>query len=175
MSNYVFIATSLDGFIATKDGGIDWLLEIPNPENSDYGYNDFIKKIDGIIMGRKTFEMALTFKEWPYNKRVFVLSNSLKMIPENLVNEVEIVNGDLKELIHRLRGRGFENFYIDGGKTIQSFLKENLIDGMIITYVSVLLGEGIPLFGTLQQNVKFKAIKTEILNEHLVQTRYIRV
>ena len=66
MTNYVYIATSLDGFIATSDGGLDWLFEIPNPDQSDYGYSEFISGIDAIVMGRNTFEKVLTFSDWPY-------------------------------------------------------------------------------------------------------------
>jgi len=77
----VYIATSLDGHIAKKDGSIDWLMEVPNPDNSDYGFSEFIERIDGIIMGRNTFETVVGFDQWPYSKPVFVLSNNLKKPP----------------------------------------------------------------------------------------------
>ena len=74
MANIVYIATSLDGYIARKDGSIDWLTDIPNPEGSDFGFSAFMERIDGIIMGRGTFETVLSFGQWPYSKPVFVLS-----------------------------------------------------------------------------------------------------
>ena len=90
MSNFVYIASSLDGFIASKDGGLDWLYEIPNPEGSDFGFAEFMCEIDAIVMGRKTFETILTFDTWPYNKPIFVLSNSLKSIQPGLSDKIEI-------------------------------------------------------------------------------------
>ncbi len=111
MANYVFIATSLDGFIATSDGGLDW-LEVPNPEKSDYGYAEFISGIDAIVIGRNTFEKVLTFGDWPYDKPVFVLSNNLSELPEVIADKVEIVKGDIKKLTAQLNQRGYNNLYI---------------------------------------------------------------
>lgn len=174
MTNYVYIATSLDGFIATRNGGIDWLNEIPNPEKSDYGYAEFINRIDAIVMGRNSFEKVLTFDFWPYDKPVFVLSNTLTGLPDTALGKAEVINGDLYELIIILRKRGYDNLYIDGGKTIQNFLEDDLIDEMIITRVPILLGDGIPLFGKLTQGMKFNHTKTEILNNYLVKSHYTR-
>jgi dihydrofolate reductase len=175
MANYVFIATSLDGFIATKEGGLDWLNEIPNPDQNDYGYNEFKSGIDAIVMGRNTFEKVLTFDFWPYDKPVFVLSNSLKSVPERLAEKAEIINGDLNVLVDKLEKRGLQNLYVDGGRVIQSFLKEDLIDEMVITWVPILLGDGISLFGKLENSLKFSLKKTESFNETLVQSHYIRL
>ena len=174
MTNYVYIATSLDGFIATPDGGLDWLFDIPNPDQSDYGYSEFMGGIDAIVMGRNTFEKVLTFSDWPYNKPVFVLSNSLTAVPEPIVAQAEIVKGDIKSLVNQLHQRGYQNLYVDGGKTIQSFLKADLIDEMIITRVPILLGNGLPLFGQLDQSIKFNYKKTEVYNNTLVKSFYIR-
>lgn len=174
MKNYAYIATSLDGFIATSDGGIDWLYDIPNPDRSDYGYAEFMSDIDAIVMGRNTFEQVLTFGEWPYDKAVFVLSNTLTELPEHIGDRVEIVSGDIKRLINQLNQRGYNNLYIDGGGTIQSFLKEDLIDEMIITTVPILLGNGFPLFGKLERSLNLKHKKTVIYNNTLVKSYYTR-
>jgi dihydrofolate reductase len=174
MTNYVYIATSLDGFIATVDGGIDWLNEIPNPQKSDYGYAEFISGIDAIVMGRRTFEKVLTFGEWSYDKPMFVLSNSLTTAPEHLKDKVEIVRGEISEVISMLNQRGYSDLYIDGGKVIQSFLNEDLIDVLIITKVPILLGDGIPLFDKLGHILKFKHMKTEVYNNTLVKSSYVR-
>ena len=175
MTNYIYIASSLDGFIATKDGGLDWLNETPNPDQSDYGYAEFNSGIDAIVMGRNTFEKVLTFDSWPYDKPVFVLSNSLDSVPDDIAGKAEIVKGDLRKLIDNLKKRGFQNLYVDGGRVIQSFLEEDLIDEMIITRVPILLGDGIPLFGKLKNSLKFSLKKTESFNETLVQSHYTRI
>jgi dihydrofolate reductase len=175
MTNYVYIATSLDGFIATSDGGLDWLNEIPNPENSDFGYAEFMSGIDVIVMGRKTFEKILTFDVWPYDKPVYVLSKRKVSIPKKLEDKVKILNGNPKKVTNQLKEMGHHNLYIDGGITIQGFLEEDLIDKMIITRVPVILGEGIPLFGKLTQRLHFKHEKTEYLNEILSKRYYTRI
>lgn len=174
MKNYVYIATSIDGYIATLSGGLDWLENIPNPDESDFGYNDFIKRIDAIVMGKNTFKKVLSFESWPYNKKVFVLSNSIKSIPKELSNKVEVISGYIPDIVTKLNNDGYLNLYIDGGKTIQSFLKYDLIDEMIITRASLLLGSGIPLFNTLDSSINFAIKETNFLNEHLIQTHYVR-
>jgi dihydrofolate reductase len=172
MPNFVYIACSLDGYIAKPNGNIDWLLTIPNPKNDDYGFSEYMATIDGIIMGRNTFETVLGFPEWPYQKPVFVLSTTLKTVPDIVKGKAEIVSGDIKRIVEDLKKRGFANIYIDGGKTIQSFLKVDLIDGMIITTISKILGEGISLFGNVRIEKTFYVEKVERLNEYMVKTYY---
>ena len=176
MSNTIYIATSIDGYIAREDGSIDWLMEIPNPNQSDYGFSVFLERIDGIIMGRKTFETVLGFNEWPYARPipVFVLSNSLDKLPGKLSGKAEIVRGELKSIVELLKRKGINNLYIDGGKTIQSFLKEDLIDEMIITRTPILLGSGIPLFDRNNLELEFEHIGTEVYNNILVRSKYLR-
>jgi dihydrofolate reductase len=174
MATYVYIACSLDGFIAKSDGNLDWLVNIPNEENDDFGYGVFIDKIDGIIMGRKTFETVLGFESWPYTKPVFVLSNTMGGVPESAAGKAEIVNGPLEDLVQSLRQRGIVNLYVDGGQTIQSFLKAGLIDEMIITTIAKIIGEGIPLFGTIQKEIDFAVVRSEILNPYMVKNYYRR-
>ncbi|MFW9889097.1 MAG: dihydrofolate reductase family protein [Candidatus Thorarchaeota archaeon] len=175
MTNYVYIATSLDGFIATSDGGLDWLDEIPNPEKSDFGYADFMNGIDAIVMGRRTFEKVLTFDSWPYDKPVYVLSRSKIKVPKGLEDKAKTITGNLKELVDQLKELGHQDLYIDGGITIQGFLEEDLIDEMIVTRVPVLLGNGIPLFGKLSKRLHFRHERTESLTEMLTKSYYRRV
>ncbi|MEX0289057.1 MAG: dihydrofolate reductase family protein [Flavobacteriaceae bacterium] len=173
--NKVFIATSLDGYIAEKDGGIDWLHAIPNPENLDMGYVEFTSGIDALVMGRTTFETVCSFGiDWPYTKPVFVLSNSLTKVADAYKDKVELVKGDLKEVVAEIHQKGFPRLYIDGGKTIQSFLKEDLIDEMIITIIPTLLGGGIPLFNGLLKPLDFKCVSTKIFLGEVVQNHFIR-
>lgn len=174
MTNYVYIATSLDGFIATSDGSIDWLYEIPNHSHSDYGYAEFMSGIDAIVMGRKTFEKVLSFGDWVYDKPVFILSNTLTELPQDIVDKGTIVRVEINKLIEQLNFQGYKNLYIDGGQTIQSFLKEDLIDEMIITVVPIILGDGFPLFGKLDKKLEFKHHKTEIYHQNLLKIHYLR-
>ncbi|MCG9731181.1 dihydrofolate reductase family protein [Shewanella sp. Isolate13] len=175
MTNIVYIATSLDGFIADKDNKVDWLHDIPNPEGSDLGFADFMARIDALVMGRNTLKIVLSFGiDWPYSKPVFVLSNTLTQVPEGLEGKVFLVKGPLKEVLTQINNQGYHELYIDGGKTIQGFLKEDLIDELIITTIPVLLGGGIPLFGELASPLKFKHVKAERLVDYLIQNHFIR-
>lgn len=173
MPNIVYIAKSIDGYIADKNGGLDWLQSVPNPDGLDFGYRDFMKEIDAIIMGRKTYETVLEFKmDWPYSKPVFVLSRTINLVPDELADKVEILNGSLNEIIENLNMRDFHNIYIDGGNTIQKFLKEGLIDELIISTIPVILGGGVPLFGELISNINLEHMKTEVFLDEIVQSHY---
>ncbi|MBX2870620.1 MAG: dihydrofolate reductase family protein [Saprospiraceae bacterium] len=173
--NKVFIATSLDGYIADKEGQIDWLHSIPNPENDDMGYNKFISTVDALIMGRTTFETVLSFGiDWPYEIPVFVLSTTLKAIPEELQEKVELTKGSPKEILEMIHSKGFDELYIDGGTTIQGFLSQDLIDQLIITTIPVLLGGGSPLFGTFDQRLSFQHVRSSRYLDCIVQNEYLR-
>ncbi len=173
MLNVVYIATSIDGYIADKQDKLDWLEEIPNPDNIDCGWADFMARIDGIVMGRNTFETVCGFDcEWPYCKPVFVLSNSLTSIPVKYRDKAELVNGELQNVLRKINKKGYSNLYIDGGMTIQNFLNEDLIDEMIITRMPILLGGGAPLFGDLATPLRFEHVKTEVFLNAMVQSHY---
>lgn len=175
MPNVAYIGTSLDGYIAEKDGGVDFLQSVPNPENDDLGFQEFMTRIDALLMGRNTYETVLGFGgTWPYKKPVFVLSNSLSCLPEKLRNDVELVSGPIDEVVQQLRQRGFENLYVDGGKLIQSFLHKDMIDELIIAQIPVLLGGGTPLFGELDNQLMFEHVKTEVFLQAIVQSHYKR-
>lgn len=173
--NRVFIATSIDGYIADKDGGIDWLHEIPNPENDDMGYVEFTNDIDAHVMGRITFETVCRFDiDWPYNKPVFVLSNKLKEIPKSHKGKAMLLKGTLTEILDQIYEKGFNKLYIDGGTTIRNFLKEDLIDEMVVTTIPILLGGGSPLFSELPKKLKFNLIKTKTFLNQITQNHYKR-
>ncbi len=171
----VFIATSLDGYIARPDGGIDWLSG-PGDEDSyaeDHGFQAFFDSIDSLVMGRVTFEQVLTFGEWPYGeKKVVVLSHASPNIPEHLSEVVEIMSGEPGEIVQRLAESGYRHAYVDGGVTIQGFLRAGLIDELIITTLPVLIGQGLPLFGGLEQDIHLEHIETRAFKSGLVQSRY---
>ena len=171
MKTIVYIGTSLDGFIARKDGDIDWLTKFANEEAIN-AYKELISRIDAIVIGRGTFDKVLTFPSWPYEKRVFVLSSSIKQVPEKLVDKVIILSMKPAELLSYLSEKGFLSIYVDGGKVIQDFLKENLINELIISKVPILIGTGIPLFGYLDNDIQFNHIKTAVASNGLVRSYY---
>jgi dihydrofolate reductase len=175
MKNTVYIAQSLDGYIADKNGRIDWLNDISNPENDDFGFSDFMNDIDAIVMGRNTFQQVLSFGVWPYTKPVYVISTSMNKIPDEISDKVTLLKSVPVEIIKTLHKQGFKNLYIDGGLLIQSFLSEDLIDELIITTIPVLLGGGTSLFGELKETLKFEHIQTEVLLNSLVKCHYKRV
>ena len=172
--NYVYIATSIDGYIATNDGGIEWLHEQPNPTGSDYGYSEFTNNIDALVMGKNTFEKVRTFGEWPYKKKVFVLSSKLTDVPSELLGKIEFISGETNEVLEAINSQGFDNLYIDGGKVVQEFLSNDLIDELIVTRLPILLGKGIPLFGELAEPLRFTHKNTVIYDNALVKSHYVR-
>jgi len=173
MKANVYIETSLDGFIAREDGDIDWLTPYAN-DDAIQAYEQFMIGIDAIVIGRGTFEKILTFPSWPYDKKTFILSSSLKQLPDLLKDKATLLSINPKELLSHLSGLGFASVYIDGGKVIQRFLKDDLIDNLIISKVPVLIGNGIPLFGFLSADLQFTHLRTETQSNGLVRSYYKR-
>lgn len=169
MKASVFIGTSVDGFIARPDGELDFL---PPGGGEPHGYEEFMDSVDALVIGRKTFETVLKFDAWPYGeKSVFVLSsNPLAPAPDNAV--VEHLSGDPAEIVSGLEARSIQHVYVDGGITIQRFLRAGLIQRLIITRVPVLIGDGIPLFGSLTHDVKLRHAATRHYPSGLVQSEY---
>ncbi len=173
--NIVFIAKSLDGFIAGINGELEWLNSIPNPDKDSMGFDDLMQEIDALVMGRTTFDTVCGFEgEWPYPKHVFVLSNTLQKIPEKFKEKASLLSGTEQEILKTIHEKGFYTLYIDGGKTVQNFLQEDLIDELRITTIPILLGDGISLFGTLPISLNFSHLKTKVFLNQLVQSHYVR-
>ena len=170
----VYIATSLDGFIARPNGDINWLMEADSSSGKeDYGYKEFSDTVDCMVMGRNSMEMVMGFPEWPYEgKRVVVLSNTLKEAPSQLRGKVEMYSGTLTELVDNLENDGCKRLYIDGGKVIQSFINAGLITDMTITKIPILLGEGLPLFGKTNHDIKLEHIETNSYASGFVKSSY---
>jgi dihydrofolate reductase len=174
MQGSVFIATSLDGFIARENGGIDWLPQGDAAAGEDYGYHAFMKDIDAMVMGRNTFELVKNFPSWPYGKTpVIVLTSRDIDIPATIAKTVETMRGSPEQIVARLEERGVRRAYIDGGVTIQRFLEAGAIQRIIITRIPILLGAGIPLFGSLSRDVRLTHIETRSWPTGLVQSEYI--
>lgn len=165
----VFVGTSLDGFMARRDGSFDFL---PPGGGEPHGYDEFMASVDALVIGRKTYETVLAFDTWPYGKKpVFVLSTRpLARAPESAV--VEHLSGPLTAIPAQLVARGIHHVYVDGGITIQGFLNAGLIQRLIITRVPVLIGTGIPLFGPTTGDIRLKHIATRHFASGLVQSEY---
>ncbi len=172
MSVSVFIATSLDGFIARPDGAIDWL---PTDNEEDHGFTPFMASIDAIVMGRNTYRVVESFGAWPYGELpVIVLTTQPSTLTLPPGARAEAMAGPPDEIVARLAARGLTKLYIDGGDTIQRFLVAGLVDRMIITRIPVLLGAGIPLFGALPHDVQWQHVATHTFAGGLVQSEYQR-
>jgi dihydrofolate reductase len=170
MTVSVFVGTSLDGFIARPNGDLDWL---PAGGGEPHGYNEFIASVDAIVIGRKTFEKVLTFEAWPYgDKRVVVLSSRPVDLSAADGRIVEQMAGSPAEIVSQLAASGAHHLYVDGGITIQRFLQAGLIHRLIITRVPVIIGHGIPLFGTLQRDIRLRHVATQQYPSGLVKSEY---
>tara|TARA_A100000171_G_C2115750_1_gene137702 strand:- start:570 stop:1109 length:540 start_codon:yes stop_codon:yes gene_type:complete len=173
--NLVFIGASLDGYIADRNGGLNWLTAIPNPEQSDMGYTEFMGQVDALVMGRKTFETVCGFEgDWPYAKPIFIVSRTLDTIAEEYRDKAELVKGSLVQNLEKIHNKGYHRLYIDGGVTIQNFLKEDLIDEITITTIPIVLGGGSALFSILPKELEFTLVESKIFLNQLVQSHYRR-
>jgi dihydrofolate reductase len=170
MTASVFIGASVDGFIARPDGGLDWL---PAGGGEPHGYDEFMGDVDALVIGRHTFEIVLGFDPWPYgDKRVIVLSSNPVDLSAVKGGNVAQMTGSPAEIVAQLAASGAPRLYIDGGITIQRFLRAGLIDRLIITRVPVLIGEGVPLFGSLPHDVRLDHVATRSYPSGLVQSEY---
>ena len=177
MKGSVYIATSLDGFVARENGDLDWLSgshqDADESGEQDYGFQAFMDTVDVLVMGRNTYEMVLSTGQWPYgNKRVVVLSSRLCQIPDSSPKTVELKSGSPIEIAKELLESGAKHLYIDGGKTIQGFLNAGLIQEITITRVPILIGRGIPLFGPVNEDVELQHIETRSFANGFVQSKY---
>lgn len=164
----VYIAMSIDGYIARKDGGLDW-LNYGHIGDEDYGFKKFIDNIDALILGRNTYEIVSSFDEWPYkDKRVIVLSNTLK----NVRKEAELFCGHLTHLASKLYSEGIKHVWVDGGITVSKFLEAGLVDDLTISIIAVALGSGIPLFSPIDKEHQFRLLSTKSYPSGLVQLKY---
>jgi len=174
----VYIATTVDGFIARLNGELDWLpgsdgATDPELGDEDFGFNDFMNSIDTLVMGRNTYELVISSGQWPYgDTKVIVLSSKLKELADFVPDTVYLKNSSPDEIYNELKKSGSHHLYIDGGKTIQAFLRAGLINEITITKVPVLIGDGIPLFSGLTKDIGLTHIETSSYKNGFVQTKY---
>ena len=170
MTVSVFVGTSLDGFIARRNGDFDFL---PPGGGEPHGYNEFIASVDAIVIGRNTFEKVLTLGPWHYgDKRVVVLSSRPVDFSAVRGGVVEQMAGPPADIVSQLAASGVHHLYVDGGITIQRFLRVGLIQRLVITRVPVLIGDGVPLFGTLPRDIRLRHVATRHYPSGLVQSEY---
>ena len=171
MTVSVFIGASVDGFIARPNDDLDFL---PEGGGEPHGYDEFMASVDALVIGRKTFEKVLTFEAWPYgDKRVVVLSSRPLDLSAGGKGIVEQMAGAPAEIVSQLAASGANHLYIDGGITIQEFLRAGLIERLIITRVPVLIGQGVPLFGALPHDITLRHVATRHYPSGLVQSEYL--
>jgi dihydrofolate reductase len=174
VTGHVFIATSLDGFVARTDHGLDWLMKQPTVEGEDAGYGAFMESVDGLVMGTGSLKTLLGFETWPYSKPVYVLSNSLSEadIPADLKGKVFLRKSSPDSLLKELGALGWKRAYVDGARLVQSFLREGLIADVCITLIPILIGEGISLFGPLEADIDLELLRAETLHSGMQQMTY---
>jgi dihydrofolate reductase len=170
MTVSVFVGTSVDGFIARKNGSFDFL---PADGGEPHGYEEFMASVDALVIGRNTFDVVRAMPAWPYGqKRVIVLSSHAVNLSDVRDGVVEHMAGSPEEIVAKLNASGAKHLYVDGGITIQRFLRAGLVDRLIITRVPVLIGEGIPLFGPVPRDVRLKHVSTQTFRSGMVKSEY---
>ena len=173
MTGHVFLGVSLDGFVARLDHRLDWLTK-HEATGEDHGYDAFMAAVDGIIMGSGSFRTVLTFGEWPYRKPVMVMSRSMtpRDIPPALAERVRVTDLGPRELMQALRRQGWSRAYVDGGRVVQSFIRDGLIEDLVLTIVPILIGTGIRPFGEIGSDIDLELTGTTPFPSGLVQVRY---
>lgn len=173
ITGHVFMGMSLDGFIARRDHALDWLMK-QETAGDDHGFGAFMASVDGLVMGRGSFETVRGFEAWPYQKPVIVMSQSLSNsdIPQTLQSKVRLSRKDPSALMQELSDAGWGRVYVDGGQIVQSFLRAGLIADLTLTTVPILIGDGIRLFGPLDHDIDLTHIETSVSPTGLVTSRY---
>lgn len=168
----LYIAASLDGFIARENGSIDWLTVYDNNSETDYGYSEFYASIGTVLMGRKTYEQVLGFGDWLYKeKKTYVFTRQKE--PLRRQNNVEFFSGDIGEFVRRLKENMKEDIWLVGGsQLVKVFLEENLVDDFIVFLVPIILGGGIPLFDRIGKEIMLRTGKVEKYQNGMVRVEY---
>nr|AEA07651.1 putative dihydrofolate reductase [uncultured bacterium] len=178
-----YIAASVDGYIATHEGGVEWLESAGNPEMGDRepvgdgGFSAYMASVDCMVIGRKCMEKIASFnlspEQWPYGDiPIYVLSKTVRYAPESLRNRVSMFSGDIPALLGRLTSDGYKHAYVDGGATITSFIQFGLLDEICVTQVPILLGDGLPLFGKIGRQIKLENAEATVFSNDFIQWKY---
>ena len=170
---YVFMATSLDGFVAREDNSLDWLMKY-GVDESDNSFEEFTKNMDVLVMGSGTFKTVLSFNQWPYKMHTYVMSKTLTQndVPEELQNMVTIKSLSPEELMKFLYENGFKKVYVDGGKLVQSFLSKGLIEEITLTQIPILIGKGKRLFADIEKDIDLELVESKQMKFGFLQNHY---
>ena len=169
----VYIATSLDGYISREDGSIDWLAQFEDAQ-AFQRFESFLATVDAVVMGRNTFLQVLGFGQWPYRQiPVYVLSESLRKLPEGCPSNVHLRSRPPEELLAELGS--LHRIYVDGGLTVRGFLEKDLIDELTISRIPIILGSGRTLFGPVPYELKYRHVSTEAFPNGIVQSKFVRM
>lgn len=167
-SGCVFLGLSVDGFIARPDGDLSWLTS-RGEAAGDAGFTPFVESVDALVMGRATYEVISGETDWPYLGRpVHVLSSKVGSDADPRI----IVHASFGDLVAALGAAGYRRVYVDGGRTVRTFLEAGLIDELTLSRVPVLIGEGPSLFGPLPSDINLEHVRTQVLGGGMVQTTY---
>lgn len=168
LQTHVYIATSLDGFIATKSNGLEWLDRV-KAEGEDYGYAQFMASVDAIVMGRNTYDIVRGFGEWPFQgKKVIVVTHR----PLTPVQDEQATSAPLRSILSCLEAQGVRKIYLDGGHLIRSGLSGGLVDQITLSIIPIILGDGIPLFGRIGAEIPLESLSAKRFPSGLVQLVY---
>lgn len=171
----VFIASSLDGFIARQDGAIDWLERANGAvtPGEDCGYAAFMRSVDLLVMGRNTFDKVMEFPQWPYaDKPVWVVTRSPLAAGQALPDKVRLTAASPAALVEAAQQAGYGRLYLDGGRLIQSFLQAGLVTDITLTTIPLLLGQGRPLLGSLPEDQPLTLVSSHAYPFGFVQSHY---
>jgi dihydrofolate reductase len=169
----LYIATSLDGFIARPDGNLDWLTSVPNPQTGDYGYAELLNSIRTTIMGRKTYDEIIGFGvDWPYTKlNSFVITRNKDLKIQS--PDTYALTENLKDFFTDLKKKTEKDIWlIGGGQLITTFITEGLLDKMIITIIPKIIGEGLPLFADKPKETNWKLTEAKSFDTGVVNLTY---
>lgn len=172
-TGHMFMAMSLDGFVARENFGLDWLMK-QKTDGEEHGHAEFMESVDGLVMGSGSFRTMQSFDAWPYEKPVVVLSKTMKPddIPEELRQTVTVSALTPRQIMTFLSEKGWKRAYIDGGKIIQSFMRERLIADMTVTIVPILIGEGKRMFGALEADIDLRLLESKSFPSGLITSRF---
>lgn len=172
-NGYVFMASSLDGFVARQDNSLDWLMKYGVDEN-DNSFEEFTKNIDVLVMGSGTFKTVLGFDQWPYKMPTYVMSRTLTQgdVPKSLQDKVTIKDLSPNELMQFLFQKDLKKVYVDGGKLVQSFINNGLINEITLTQIPILIGKGKRLFDETEGDIDLELINSKQMKFGFVQNHY---
>lgn len=172
----LYIAVSLDGFIAGPDGNLDWLNAVPPPQTGDYGYQDFLKSVGTIVMGRKTYDEIIGFGiDWPYvGIDSYVVSNNEHLLIRS--PDTYLLKGSIGDFVTELQQKASKDIWlVGGGQLITSFINEDLLDKMILTLIPQVIGEGIPLFAHKPMHTNWRLTQTATFDTGVVSLTYEKI